>query len=116
MQDARCRYEAALVEAGQISRKAVSSGFDGKREKRLLTFGSVWLDLWMHRERSGSVSSTWHLYKGGGCLPLKNCRTLVEEKGEKTATACAVKVVINHVQRSYSMLGCKDDCHAIGKE
>ncbi|GAQ88041.1 putative Phage_integrase [Klebsormidium nitens] len=106
---ARERYEAAVREGGRVSRKAVSGGFEEEREK---TFAE-------YRESLTSVGCPDVLeavgmdvvaFIQGWWLPNheKNFRTVVEGENKKVASASAVKAVIGHVAKSYSMLGVAD--------
>lgn len=116
IREARVRYESALEEAGRISRKAVSSGFDAEREKTFAEFGEFISSIGGSVETA--VGADVVAFVQGWWLPghKKNCRTVVGDTGEKTASASAVKAVFGHVAKSYSMLGYKDDSNPAKSE
>lgn len=89
----------------------MSSGFDAEREKTFREFGEFLRSIGGSIETA--VGADVVAFVHGWWLPghRKNFRTVVGENGEKTASASAVKAVIGHVAKSYSMLGFRDDCN-----
>ena len=109
VQEAREKYGKVLEEAGRISQKAVSSGFGCERQKTFAEFeefiGTIGGCV------SGAVGSDVVAFVHGWWIPAhrKNFRTQAEGGGEKVASASAVKAVIGHLAKSYSMLGRSDE-------
>jgi hypothetical protein len=54
----------------------------------------------------------------GHWLPThtENCRTRIDEDGEKIASASAVKGVVQPLSKSYSMLGRRDEANPAKQE
>jgi hypothetical protein len=103
-------YGRALREGAAIANLSVSSKFEESRRK-------TWDEFiqFLGKVRRGlSVQTATDLYViafvQGVWLPghVENCRTRTETEGEKVASASAVRGVIKHLSKTYSMLGCQD--------
>lgn len=111
-------YKKALTEAAKIAGYTVSQGFEDSRQK---TFGEF--EEFLLRIGHGlSVESASDLdviaFIQGHWLPAhkENCRTRLEEDGEKVASASAVKGTIQQIAKSFSMLGRSDECNPAKQE
>lgn len=110
VQMARKRYEQAVVEGGEVSRKAVSSGFEDGRQKTFAEY-ERFLESVGCPEAGAASGVDVVAFLQGWWIPghQKNCRTRVGGTGEAVASASAVKGVINHIAKSYSILGYSDE-------
>jgi hypothetical protein len=45
-----------------------------------------------------------------------NCRTRLGEDGERVASTSAINGVIQHISKSYSMMGCRDESNPAKQE
>jgi integrase len=103
-------YAKALSEGAAIANVSVSNKFKENRRK-------TWDEFVTFLERVGrglSVHTATDLdvitFVQGVWLPghVDKCRTRTEKEGEKVASASAVKGVIQHVSKTYSMLDYQD--------
>lgn len=114
--EARAFYEKTLGEAGRIANKSVSSEFEDTRKRTFEEFsgfvGRVGQGLTVENARGIDVLAFVH-----GCwIPnhRNRCRTF-SGTGEKIPSAAAIKAVIQHIAKSYAMLG-RTDADNPGKE
>lgn len=115
-EEASAFYRTTLAEAGQIANKSVSSGFEETRKRTFEEF-SAFIDkvgqgVTVENARGLDVLAFVH----GRWIPAhrNRCRT-VGESGEKIPSAAAIKAVIQHIAKSYAMLG-RSDAENPGKE
>ncbi|GAQ93311.1 hypothetical protein KFL_014330030 [Klebsormidium nitens] len=114
---ARERYAEAVKEGGRISRKAVSSGFEDERSRTFGEYGEFLASIGCEDiEAAEGVDVV--AFVQGWWLPghQKNFRTKVAGRSEKVASASAVKGVIGHIAKNYSMLGVKDEANPAKSE
>jgi integrase len=103
-------YERALSEGAAIANMSVSQKFEDSRQKTWDEF----LDFLGRVGRGVNVQTASNLdviaFIQGVWLPahVAKCRTRTKRDGEKVASASAVKGVIQHISKSYNMLGFQD--------
>jgi integrase len=103
-------YAKALSEGAAIANQSVSTKFEEGRRK---TWGEF-LEFLGNVGRGLSVESASDLdvitFIQGIWMPghVDKCRTRTDKDGEKVASASAIRGVIQHIARSYSMLGFSD--------
>jgi hypothetical protein len=103
-------HARALREGAAIANLSVSSKFEESRRK---TWGEF-VEFLGKVGRGVSVQTATDLdiiaFVQGVWLPahVANCWTRMEKEGERVASASAVKGVIHHLSKSYSMLGSQD--------
>jgi hypothetical protein len=104
-------YKRVLEEAGQVAKRSVSTGFEEARRKTWeeseAFLAKVGRGLTVETARGLDVVAFVH----GEWIPghRKNFRTTMGPSEEKVASASAIKGVIGHIAKSYTMLGRKDD-------
>lgn len=110
VQAARKRYEQAIEEGGRVSQRAVSSGFEDGRHKSFAEFERFLESIGCPGVGAASGVDVVAFLQGWW-LPShqKNCRTRVSGQGEAVASASAIKGVINHIAKSYSIMGFCDE-------
>jgi integrase len=102
-------YEKALSDAARIASFSVSRGFEDSRQKIWAEFGEFLVSIG-HRldvERASDLDVIAFVQGSWLARHKSNCRTRFGPEGEKTASA--VKGVIEHLAKSYSMMGRRDD-------
>lgn len=107
--EARERYARAVEEAGKLCRKAVSTNFEDERTKMFAEFREFLGSIGCRRlEDARGVDVVAFIQ--GWWLPghEQNFRTRAADGG-KVASASAVKAVIGHVAKSFSVLGFKNE-------
>jgi hypothetical protein len=103
-------YRKALIEGAAIANQSVSIKFEDGRRKTWCEF----LEFLNNVGRGMSVENACDLdviaFVEGIWLPahVAKCRTRTEKDGEKVASMSAVKGVVQHIAKSYSMLGYTD--------
>lgn len=103
-------HNQTLSEAGRIPQQRVSSGFEEARRKTWAEFAGflrkVGMGLTVETARGIDIIAFIH----GEWIPShwKNFRTTAGASEEKVASASAIKGVIGHLAKSYSMIGRKN--------
>lgn len=103
-------YANALREGAAIANLSVSSKFEESRRKSWSEF----VEFLGKVGRGVNVQTATDLdviaFVQGVWLPahVANCRTRTEKEGEKVASTSAVRGTIQHLSKSYSMLGYQD--------
>lgn len=106
-----------LGEASKIASRSVSTGFEETRKRTSDEYSAfiecVGQGLTVGNARGIDVIAFVH----GRWIPAHKgrCRTTVGVSGEKIPSAAAVKAVIQHIAKSYSMMG-RTDAENAGKE
>lgn len=109
VQAARQRYAEALEEGGRLCRKAVSGGFEDERRKTFSEFGEFLTSIGCEVEAAEGLDVVAFVQGWWLKNHQKNFRTRVGVDGEKVASASAVKAVIGHIAKSYSVMGVSDE-------
>jgi integrase len=103
-------YQRILGEAGKIAKRSVSTGFEESRRKTWNEFKGFLRKVGrgLTVENAGGLDVVAFVH--GEWIPQhqKNFRTTLGETGEKVASASAIKGVIGHLAKSYTMLGRQD--------
>jgi integrase len=103
-------YERVLGEAGKIAKRSVSTAFEESRRKTWGKFEGFLQKVGRNVtvENAGGLDVVAFVH--GEWIPQhqKNFRTTLGEAGEKFASASAIKGVIGHLAKSYTMLGRQD--------
>jgi integrase len=103
-------YRKALTEGAAVANQSVSSKFEDERRKTWCEF----LDFLNNVGRGISVENACDLdviaFVQGLWIPAHadKCRTRTNTDGEKVASMSAVKGVVQHIAKSYAMLGYTD--------
>jgi integrase len=103
-------YERALREGAAIANASVSSKFEEGQRKTWDEFGEFLNNVGRGLNVQTASDLDVIAFVQGVWLPthLVNCRTRTVAEGEKVASASAVKGVIQHLSKSYNMLGFPD--------
>lgn len=103
-------YEQALTEAARIANRSVSAAFEGSRRKTFSEFCEFLQRIGQGLSVENASDMDVIAFIQGDWMPKHqvNCRTRVGEEGEKIASASAVRGVIQHLSKSYAMLGRAD--------
>lgn len=103
-------YRKALSEAAEIAAESVSSGFKASRQRTVGEFGGFLERLGRGIGLESARDLDVIAFVQGWWLPahLQKCRT-VNGKGESVVSASSVRGVIQHLAKTYSMIGRRDE-------
>lgn len=109
-------YTAALQGAAEVAGKSVSGSFEDCRKKtwgEFCTFCSL-----VGKRAEDAIDLDVVAFVHGFWLPRHQgaCRTKVGNDGVKTASASAIKGVINHLNKSFNMLGRQGEQNPAGSD
>jgi hypothetical protein len=109
-EDAVALYQTALDEAAEIAGESVSKGFKASRRRTADEFEEFLEALGWGIGFETATDLDVIAFIQGWWLPghLKNCRT-VNGRGEKVVSASSVKSAIQHLSKTYSMRGRRDE-------
>jgi hypothetical protein len=103
-------YETVLGEAERIANRSASSGFEESRRKTFDEFKTFLKKVGngLNVENAGGIDVVAFVH--GEWMPAhrKNFRTTAGAGEEKVASASAIRGVIGHLAKSYSMMGKSD--------
>jgi hypothetical protein len=107
--EAMMLYETALNEAAVIASESVSKSFEASKRRTAEEFEEFLEKIGRGVGLESASDLDVIAFVQGWWLPahLKNCRTM-SGKGEKVASASSVKGVIQHLAKTYSMRGRRD--------
>jgi integrase len=111
-------YNKALSDAAKIAGFSVSRGFDESRQKTWAEFEEFFGSIG-HYVDAGSASDldVIAFVQGHWISTHKaNCRTRFRGDGDLTASASAVKGIMQHISKSYSMMGRQDEANPAKQE
>jgi integrase len=96
----------------------VSKGFEESRQKTFAEFETFVATMGHGLSAEYASNLDVIAFVQGYWIPThkRNCRTKLEENGEKVASASAVKGVIQQLSKSYSMLGRRDETNPAKQE
>jgi hypothetical protein len=108
--DAVALYQTALSEAAGIAAESVSKGFEASRRRTAEEFEEFLEMLGWGIGFEDATDLDVIAFNQGWWLPAhrKNCRT-ANGNGEKVVSASSVKGVIQHLAKTYSMRGRRDE-------
>jgi integrase len=110
-------YAKALTEAGQIASRSVSTGFEERRKRTFDEF-TEFMEKVGHGVSIDTASDLDVLaFIQGWWLPAhqQRCRTFSAD-GEKVASAAAMNGIVQHIGKSYSILGRTDQSNPAKQE
>jgi hypothetical protein len=103
-------YETVLKDAGRIANRSVSNGFEESRRKTFDEFKTFLRKMGngLNVENAGGLDVVAFVH--GEWIPAhrKNVQTTAGAGEEKIASASAIRGVIGHLSKSYTMMGRAD--------
>jgi integrase len=103
-------YQRALSEAAEIASESVSQGFEESRRKTMWEFETFLTRLGQGISIENARDLDVIAFVQGWWIPAhkEKCRTRASD-GKKVVSASAVKGIVQHIAKSYSMVGRRDN-------
>jgi integrase len=117
-EESEALYSRALSEAARFAGFSVSRGFEDSRQKTWAELGEFLASIGhgLDVERASDLDVIAFVQGGWMATHKANCRTRMGEAGERVASASAVKGIIQHISKSYSMMGRQDEANPAKQE